>query len=77
MDDVVWLLEKFTPRGIWPLGQVTRTSTGPSNIARSCEVKTALGKLIRPAVKLMHVYPKPPSRLGLGSVGPEDVNASH
>ena len=77
MDDVVWLLEEFTPRGIWPLGRVTRTFTGPDNIARSCEVKTALGKLNRPAVKLMHVYPKPTSRLGLGCVGPEDVNASH
>ena len=77
VDDVVWLLEEFTPRGIWPLGRVTRTFAGPDNIARSCEVKTALGKLNRPAVKLMHVYPKPTSRLGLGCVGPEDVNASH
>ena len=39
VDDVVWLLEEFTPRGIWPLGRVTRTFTGPANIARSCEVK--------------------------------------
>ena len=77
VDDVVWLLEEFTPRGIWPLGRVTRTFTGPDNIARSCEFKTALGKLNRPAVKLMHVYPKPTSRLGLGCLGPEDVNASH
>ncbi|XP_075263975.1 uncharacterized protein LOC142355812 [Convolutriloba macropyga] len=75
VDDVVWLLEEFTPRGIWPLGRVTRTFTGPDNIARSCEVTTALGKLNRPAVKLMHVYPKPTTRLGLGVVGPEDVNA--
>ena len=75
VDGVVWFLEEFTPRGIWPLGRVTRTFTGPDDIARSCEVKTALGKLNRPAVKLMHVYPKPTTRLGLGFVGPEDVNA--
>ena len=75
VDDVVWLLEEFTPRGIWPLGRVTRTFTGPDNIARSCEVKIALGKINRPAVKLMHVYPKPTTRLGLGFVGREDVNA--
>ena len=59
VDDVVWLVEEFTPRGIWPLGRVTRTFTSPDNIARSREVKTALGKLNRPAAKLMHVYPKP------------------
>ena len=75
VDDVVWLLKEFTPRGIWPLGRVTRTFTGPDNIARSCEVKTALGKLTRPTVKLMLVYPKPTTRLGLGFVVPEDVNA--
>ena len=28
LDDVVWLLEELTPRGIWPLGRVTRTFTG-------------------------------------------------
>ena len=58
VDDFVWLLEEFTPRGIWPPGRVTRIFTGPNNIARSCEVKTALGKLNRPAAKLMHVYPQ-------------------
>ena len=42
VDDIVWLLEEFTPRGIWPLGRVTRTFTGPDNIARSYEFKTAL-----------------------------------
>ena len=77
VNDVVWLLEEFTPRGIWPLGRVTRTFTGPDNIARSWEVKTTLGKLNRTAIKILHVYPKPTSSLGLGCVGPEDVNASH
>ena len=32
----------------------------PDKTARSCELKTALGSLTRPAVKLQHVYTKPP-----------------
>ena len=60
LGDVVWLLEEWTPRKIWPLGRVTRIFTGPDKTARSCELKTALGSLTRPAVKLQHVYPKPP-----------------
>ena len=42
-DDLVWRLEDFTPRGIWPLGRVLEVFTGPDGIARSCELKTALG----------------------------------
>ncbi|XP_075255279.1 uncharacterized protein LOC142348000 [Convolutriloba macropyga] len=60
VNDVVWVLEEWTPRGIWPLGRVTRTFTGPDKTARSCEVKTALGILTRPAVKLAHVFLKTP-----------------
>ena len=60
VGDVVWLLEEWTPRGIWPLGRVTRIFTGPNKTARSCELKTALGAVTRPAVKLQHVFPKPP-----------------
>ena len=59
VNDVVWVLEEWTPRGIWPIGRVTRTFTGPDQTARSCEVKTALGLLTRPAVRLAHVFPKP------------------
>ena len=74
VDDSVWVLEKWTPRGIWPLGRVTRTFTGPEKTARSCEVKTALGFLTRPAVKPAHVFPKPSRKVrGLGNVGPENV----
>ena len=62
-------------RGLHPkrnlaAGRVTRIFTGLDNIARSCEVKTAFGKLSRTVVKLMHVYAKPSSRLGLGFVAP-------
>ena len=74
-NDVVWLPEEFTPRGIFPLGRVKRTFAGPDNIAMSSEVETALGKLTRTAVKPNHVYLKLAVRLGLGFVGPKDVNA--
>ena len=47
VNDIVWVLEEWTPRGIWPLGRVTRTFTGPDKTARSCEVKTAL-ELLNP-----------------------------
>ena len=59
VNDVVWVLEDWTPRGIWPLGRVTRTFTGPDQTARSCEVKTTLGLLTRPAARLAHVFLKP------------------
>ena len=75
VNDVVWLLEDFTPRAIWPLGRVTRIFNGSDDIARSCEVKNAFGNLTIPAVELVHAYTKPTPRLRLGFVGPEDVNA--
>ena len=78
VDDVVWgFLRSLHQEESGRWDESHRLFFGPDNIARSCEVKTALGKLNRPAVKLMHVYPKPTSRLWLGCVGPEDVNASH
>ena len=54
-----WILENFTSRGIWPLGKVVETFTGPGGIARSSVIKTVLGTLTRPAVKLALVEPKP------------------
>ena len=29
VNDVVWVLEEWIPRGIWPLGRVARTFSGP------------------------------------------------
>ena len=60
VNDVVCFLEEWTPSGIWHLGLVTRTFTGPDNTARSCEIKTVLGFLTRSAVKLAYVFPKTP-----------------
>ena len=70
VGDVVWLLKEWSPRGIWSLGRVTRFFTGPDKTAGSCELKTAIGSLTRPAVKLQHVYPQNPVRLGLGFWAP-------
>ncbi|XP_075247120.1 uncharacterized protein LOC142340429 [Convolutriloba macropyga] len=36
VNDVVWVLEEWTPRGIWLLRRVTRTFTDPDQTARSC-----------------------------------------
>lgn len=60
VNDVVWLLEDNTPRGIWPLGLVVQVFNGTDGVARSCKIKTALGTITRPAVKLAHVFPKKP-----------------
>ena len=51
VNDVVWVLEEWIPRGVRPLGRVTRTFTGPDQTSESCEVKTALGLLTRSAVR--------------------------
>ena len=55
---------------------VTRIFTGLDKTARSCELKTALGSLTRPAVKLQNVYPKP-HKVRVRFLGPEDVNAQY
>ena len=67
--DLVRILEDFTSRGIWPLGRNIEIFTGPDGRARSCVIKTALGKITRPAVKLALVTPKKDAK---GSS--EDVN---
>ena len=67
---------EWTPRGIWPLGRVTRIFTGPDKTTRSCELKTALGSLTRPAVKLQHVYSNF-RKVRVRFLGPEDFNAQY
>ena len=56
--DLVGILEDFTPRGIWPVGRIIEIFTGPDGRARSCVIKTALGKITRPAVKLALITPR-------------------
>ena len=52
--DLVWILNEFTPRGIWPLGRITKCHYGADGIPRSFDIHTATGTL-RPAVKLSRV----------------------
>ena len=57
-EDLVWILNDNCPRGVWPLGIVEKAHTGPDGVVRSCLLRTALGKVTRPAVRLSLVYPK-------------------
>ena len=57
-EDLVRILNDNCPRGVWPLGIVEKTHTGPDGVVRSCLLKTALGKVTRPAVRLSLVHPK-------------------
>ena len=39
--DLVWILEDFTARGIWPVGRVKPVTRGTDNVARSCDLATS------------------------------------
>ena len=55
--DLVWLVEPTALRGHYPLGRVVKLNYGTDAIARSAEVKTSTGNLVRPVVKLAPVLP--------------------
>ena len=57
--DLVWIIEPTSPRGHYPLARVTKLNFGNDSIARSAELKTATGSLVRPVVKLAPVLPPP------------------
>ena len=50
--DPVWTLDDNCPQGVWSLGIVEKTHTGPDGVVRLCLLKTALGKVTRQAVRL-------------------------
>ena len=76
-EDLVWILNDNCPRGVLPLGIVEKTHTGPDGVVRSCLLKTALGKVTRPAVRLSLVHPKKHSSSELSPPpSPENVNDS-
>ena len=56
VDDLVWILEDFTPRGLWPLARVIQVFPGTDGIVRSVKLKTSFGERIRPVVKLSKVF---------------------
>ena len=59
--DLVWITEPSSPRGHYPLARVTKLNFGSNAIARSAELKTNTGRLVRPVVKMSPVLPPPES----------------
>ena len=57
VDDLVWILEDFNPRGLWPVARVTQIFPGEDGIIRSVKLKTPSGERIRPVVKLSKLFP--------------------
>ena len=56
-SDLVWIVEATSPRGHYPLAHVLKLNNGSDAIARSADVRTMSGKLIRPIIKLAAVLP--------------------
>ena len=57
--DLVWIVEPTSPRGYYPLARVVKLNFGTDAVARSAEVRTASGNLVRPVIKLAPVLPHP------------------
>ena len=57
--DLVWIVEATSPRGYYPLARVVKLNFGSDAVARSTEVRTTSGNLVRPVVKLAPVLPSP------------------
>ncbi len=52
VNDIVLLVEKSLPRGVWPIARVIETYQGSDGLVRSAKVKTANSTFIRPIVKM-------------------------
>ena len=57
--ELVWIVEPTNPRGCYPLARVINLHFGSDAVARSAEVKTTPGNLVRSVVKLAPVLPSP------------------
>ena len=55
VSDLVWLLEDFTPRGLWPLAKVIEIYPGSNGVVHSVKLKTSHGEKLRPVIKLSKV----------------------
>ena len=64
--DLVWIADGTNPRGYYPLARISSLRYGNDAVARSAELRTATGSLVRPVVKLVPVFGPP-------SLGPENV----
>ena len=65
--DLVWILDPTSPRGYYPMARVTQLQYGDDGVARSAELKTPTGTIVRPVIKLIAVLDTPIS-------GAEDVS---
>ena len=54
--DLVWIIEDFIPRGLWPLARVIQVFPDTDGIVRSVKLKKSFGERIRPVVKLSKVF---------------------
>ena len=57
--DLVWTTEPSSPRGHYQVARVTKLNFGSGAIARSAEMKTNTGRLVRPVLKLSPLLPLP------------------
>ena len=55
VKDLVWLLEDFTPRGLWPLANFIEFYPGSNSVVRSVKLRTPHGEKVRPVIKLSKV----------------------
>ena len=53
--DLVWVLEDFTPRGLWPMARVDKVFPWADGVVRSCRLKTTYGYIHRSVVKLSKI----------------------
>ena len=67
--DLVWILEHNTPRGMWPIGLITKLLPSNDGTNRSFELQCQKGKFPKPAIKLAPILPWP-----LNGTHVEDVN---
>ena len=54
--DLVWIIDSDSPRGYYPLARILSLRYGNDGIARSAQVQTKSGSLIRPIVNLIPVF---------------------
>ena len=55
IGELILVVEKGVPRGLWPLGRVTKVNTGRDGLTRSVEVKTRTSTFCRPVTGLVRL----------------------
>ena len=59
--DLVWIMNPTSPQGYYPMARVTQLQYGDDGVARSAELKTPTGTIVRPVIKLIAVLDSPVS----------------